>query len=329
MAADNTPIKPKLIKMSGAVKSSHGIKIIKGKNPTPPKETTDKTKDNILPTQKPEQKSAHIISTHSCAEENDENHNEILADSLKAHLSAKNQNSSVIDNILFASQNIGVNFDLMIVKAMIESDLGRLTKNSKSTASGLFQYIDSTWLTLLKRYGNDIGAPQYAQALTINPATLQTEVKEESRFSREELLDLRFDNHIASLIKAHQTKEDSDALKFIKNNGIITATDHYIAHMMGIPLAKEFYKTLENESHIILANSSNSRFEIAARLNPAFFKSSDGTALSAQNAYQQFHDKIQRRYDILQTIQSKYGNKDVALASSGSCNLPSVKTVKL
>ncbi|MGH1457054.1 MAG: hypothetical protein ACRBDI_09755 [Alphaproteobacteria bacterium] len=329
MAADNqSHIKPHHIKISHASKSNHGITIIKGKILEPQSFTL------ITPAISKEEPvksspSPNIISNRSCAQTHNSNRSVKLADSLKIHLSNRNQDPTLIDDILRASQSVGVDFDLMVVKAMIESDLGRLTKNTKSTASGLFQYIDSTWLTLLKRYGDKIGEPQYAKVLTTNPATLQTNVNEDSQFSREELLALRFNNRIAALIKAHQTKEDANALKSIKNNGIITATDHYIAHMMGIPLAKAFYKTLENESDIILINLNNNRFETAARLNPAFFNDRNGNPLNAQDAYQQFHDKISRRYDALQTIQFKYGNKGVTLTNSDGCNLPSVKTVKL
>ncbi len=329
-----TPTKPHHIKISNTVKSNHGITIIKGKAPkkmqkqalaTAPTNNTNVTKGAKIKTPAPPP-SPDFISNRSCLNPKTTNRNKNIAESLRLYLKTKNQDASVIDDILNASQSIGVDFELMITKAMIESDLGRLTKNRKSSASGLFQYIDSTWLTLLKRYGNAIGEAQYAQALQENPKTLKTDIKKNSRFSRQELLDLRFNNRIAALIKAHQTKEDQAALKHIKNNGIITATDHYIAHMMGIPLAKEFYKTLKNESHIILANSNNSRFQMAARLNPAFFNDQNGTPLSAQNAYQQFHDKVSRRYDKIRNIHKKFGNTAL---SAHNCALPSIKTATL
>ncbi len=323
MAADNTPIKPKLIKMSGAQNASYGIKIIKGKITKTKKITT--AQKEIAPKAN-KKKIANIISTKSCADENNPNQNRNIADSLKAYLSAKNQSPTIIDDILYASNKTNVDFELLIVKAMIESNLGRLTEAKNSSARGIFQYIDSTWLTLLKRYGDRIGHTKYADTLQINPKTLQAEPQKNSRFSRKELLELRYNSRIASLIKAHQIKDDEHAVKSLKNNGIITATDHYIAHMMGIPLAKEFYTLLNNESHIILTNSKSSQFERAAKLNPAFFNDHNGNALGIHDAYQKFHDKISARYDRIRNIHKQYGN---GALNRSDCNLPTIKTADL
>ena len=316
VAADSEPIKPKLISMKSAGKSNYGITIIKGKIT---KADVPNKKEPVIAPPKNEAKtnetakknnSAKIISNHSCANKNDANHNKNLADSLKAYLAAKNQDITIIDDILFASKKTNVNFELLIVKAMIESDLGRLTEAKNSSARGVFQYIDQTWLTLLKRYGDKI----------------KEDIEFDNNLPQEELLNLRYNARIASLIKSYQTLDDEKAVKALKNKGIITATDHYIAHMMGLPLAKEFYALINNESNIILAKSGNSHFKRAAKLNPAFFNDHNGNALGAQDAYQKFHDKISARYDKIQSIQKKYGN---ASLSANGCDLPSVKTARL
>lgn len=298
--------KPKHIKISNPISAyKHSINIIKGKKAPSPlsnKALKNKEPKNV----KPYSVTSHT-KTPSYEKYNQKSYNkEILADSLKAYLKSQNRPTQIIDDILYATRTTNTDFSTMILKAMIESDLGRMTIAKNSSARGVFQYIETTWLMLIKRYGDKMGMPEYANAIIINPETLKADIKQDSRFSREELLNLRNNTRIASIIKAYQTKDDEKILKSILTNRSITATDHYIVHMMGVPLAKKFYNLIEHESPVILANIKHHQFQKAVKLNPAFFKDKNGRNLDAKEAYQQFLNKIESRYKMLNAIQSQY-----------------------
>lgn len=52
-----------------------------------------------------------------------------------------------------ASAKTGSDFDYLLATAKRESSLDSSAKTKSSSATGLFQFIDQTWLGLVKRYG--------------------------------------------------------------------------------------------------------------------------------------------------------------------------------
>lgn len=229
-----------------------------------------------------------------------------LADSLKQYLTEKKQNSEIIDTLHRTSKKTGVDFDLLIVTAMIESDLGRMTISSSSSARGIYQFIEPTWLVLMKRYGERIGYKAYADMIEINKETRQPQITHGGVVMRQKILDLRYNTRIAALIKAHQIKDEGRVLRSFKNGQDINITDHYIAHMLGLSLARTFYQLKQSESGIILSNLKNRKFHEAITLNKSFFYDSNGAGLSASDAYGQFKKKIAAKFEILDAVSKGY-----------------------
>ena len=229
-----------------------------------------------------------------------------LADSLKQYLTEKKQNSEIIDTLHRTSKKTGVDFDLLIVTAMIESDLGRMTISSSSSARGIYQFIEPTWLVLMKRYGERIGYKAYADMIEINKETRQPQITHGGVVMRQKILDLRYNTRIAALIKAHQIKDEERVLRSFKNGQDINITDHYIAHMLGLSLARTFYQLKQSESVIILSNLKNRKFHEAITLNKSFFYDSNGAGLSASDAYGQFEKKIAAKFEILDAVSKGY-----------------------
>ncbi len=297
-------------------------------------DTTPKTKENkVAPAPITNTRSTPVknitpklIETRACHESTSKNSNRYknLADSLKLYLTAQNRDSSLIDDIYQASIATHIDFELLLITAMIESDLGRVTKSSTSSARGIFQYIEPTWLVLIKRYGARIGQKNYASAITINTESYLPEITDASQFTKKDILSLRDNTKIAALIKANQLKDEAKIVAKYKAGQRINATDHYIVHMLGLSQARTFYTLLKNESSNILANLNNKGFKEAIRLNPTFFYNAQNKALSAAEAYTQFHRKISQQYKRLHTISEKYGNGDLP---SSRCNLPKIQTV--
>ena len=229
-----------------------------------------------------------------------------LADSLKQYLTEKKQSSDIIDTLYRTSRNTGVDFKLLVVTAMIESDLGRMTISSSSSARGIYQFIEPTWLVLMKRYGERIGYKAYADMIEINKKTRQPQVTHGGIIMRQKILDLRYNKRIASLVKAYQIKDEERVLKSFKNGQNINITDHYIAHMLGLSLARTFYQLKQSESAVILSNLKNRKFHEAISLNRSFFYNANGSGLNASDAYGQFEKKIATKFKILDAVNKRY-----------------------
>lgn len=234
--------------------------------------------------------------------------NKKLADSLRAYMSAHNRDPGMINALYYASQETGTSFELLVIKAMLESDLGKHTIAANSSARGVFQYIDATWLALIKHHGEEIGYKPYADALEINQITRKYEVHGASPLSLTNILDLRDNPRIAALIKAYQILDEEQTLQSFKNGQDVHITDHYIVHMMGLSLARIFYKLQQSESAIIPANLTNQMFEKAIASNKYFFYGDDGNGLNATQIYSKFEERSSQKIEALRDIDTKYGS---------------------
>src|SRR4029453_7643273 len=73
--------------------------------------------------------------------------------------------AEILAAIASASRKTGSDFDYLLATAQRESNLDSRAKSKTSSASGLFQFIDQTWLSLIKRHGARHGLGQYADAI--------------------------------------------------------------------------------------------------------------------------------------------------------------------
>src|SRR6202167_5176061 len=96
--------------------------------------------------------------------------------------------SAVTGAIRQASQATGTSFNYLLATAQVESGLNPQAGASTSSARGLFQFIDKTWLATMKQAGPSLGYGQYAAAITQN-ASGHYEVRDPSL--RSEILKLR------------------------------------------------------------------------------------------------------------------------------------------
>ena len=65
-----------------------------------------------------------------------------------------------------AAQATGTSFDYLLATAKVESDLDPNLAMRSSTATGLFQFIEQTWLATLKQAGPAFGYGGYANAIS-------------------------------------------------------------------------------------------------------------------------------------------------------------------
>src|SRR5271170_6515224 len=65
-----------------------------------------------------------------------------------------------------AANNTGASFQYMLTTAKMESDFNPSAGASTSSAHGLYQFIDQTWLGTVKEAGAQLGYGKYADAIT-------------------------------------------------------------------------------------------------------------------------------------------------------------------
>ena len=97
-----------------------------------------------------------------------------------------------------ASSTTGVDFDFLMKTARRESAMNPAARAGTSSASGLFQFIEQTWLATVKQHGAKHGYGQYADLIHRG---------DDGRWkvqgsARNVVLDLRFDAQAASSMAA-------------------------------------------------------------------------------------------------------------------------------
>src|ERR1700691_1733952 len=80
--------------------------------------------------------------------------------------SSNSAGSAVTGAIQQAAQATGTSFQYLLATAQVESGLNPQAGAATSSARGLFQFIDQTWLATMKQSGAALGYGQYAAAIT-------------------------------------------------------------------------------------------------------------------------------------------------------------------
>lgn len=193
------------------------------------------------------------------------------------------QNTEVQAAIARASVRTGVDFDYLLAQAKLESGLDPRAKAATSSATGLFQFIDSTWTRMVDRHGSKHGMEWADQAIgaggrIADPAT------------RAQIMSLRYDADASSLMAAELARENADGLRVTLGREPEPA-ELYLAHFLGLSGAQKFLGALG-------ANPDQSAVALMpqpARANrPIFYE--DGRARSVGEVMMVMRDKVDSAY---------------------------------
>jgi hypothetical protein len=127
-----------------------------------------------------------------------------------------------------AARATGVDFDFLLRTARRESALNPQARARTSSAAGLFQFIEQTWLATVKRHGARHGYGQYAD-LIHQGADGRWRVEGSARNM---VLDLRFDANAASAMAGELTASNAAYLRG-RTGREPGAGDLYAAHFLG------------------------------------------------------------------------------------------------
>lgn len=175
--------------------------------------------------------------------------------------------STVSASLRQASARTGVDFDYLAMTAARESSFNSQAKAKTSSATGLFQFIDQTWLSVLKQTGASHGLGREAAAIQQDS---QGRYFVPDRALRAEIMDLRKDPSIASLMAGELTAQNSRILENALGRAPSNA-ELYMAHFMGPSGASKLLTAAERMPDGTAADLFPRE---AAANKPIFFKAS-------------------------------------------------------
>jgi hypothetical protein len=165
-----------------------------------------------------------------------------------------------------AGDKSNVDFDYLLQTAMRESSLNPEAKAPTSSAVGLFQFLESTWLQVMKEQGPRLGYQQYSSAISVDG---DGDYVVRDKAMRKEILALREDPQIAADMAAAFTQSNGAYLegKFGKHP---SPGELYIAHFLGPQGAEKLFRAgLDNPDQI-----AAKLFPKQAKANPQIFYNS-------------------------------------------------------
>ena len=128
-----------------------------------------------------------------------------------------------------ASNATGVDFTFLMGTAKRESGFNPGAKARTSSASGLFQFVDQTWLATLKKHGSKYGYARYADLISQGP---DGRYRVEGDEARKAVLGLKMDPHAASLMAGELASDHASYLRG-RVGRTPTAGELYAAHFLG------------------------------------------------------------------------------------------------
>lgn len=182
--------------------------------------------------------------------------------------------------IAYASSRTGVDFDYLLGQAKVESGLNAAARAGSSSASGLYQFIESSWLAVVKKHGAEHGLGWAADA--IGPGNRVADPG-----ARRAILNLRDDPAAASLMAAEHASDNKTALEGALGRAA-TGTDLYMAHFLGLGGATRFLSTMQSNPQA----SGAALFPAAAHANRSVFYEPNGAPRSLEGIYQRLAGKL-------------------------------------
>lgn len=187
---------------------------------------------------------------------------------------------SVLGAVREASRRTGADFDYMMAKAAQESGFRADAQASTSSATGLYQFIESTWLGMVRDHGARHGLGGLARQIGAGPDGNPT-VSDPA--TRNRILELRRDPRL-NAVMAGEFANDNKAHLERAVGGEIGATELYLAHFLGADGAESFLTGLRATPERPAADL----FPAAARANRAVFFDDAGAPRSLRAIHDRF-----------------------------------------
>lgn len=192
--------------------------------------------------------------------------------------------SRVGSAIAAASARTGVDFQYLMSQARIESGFDPDAKARTSSATGLYQFIDQTWLGTVKEHGAKHGLGWAAGAIQ-QRSNGHFHVADAA--TRSAILALRNQPEAASAMAAEYAADNRAHLES-RLGRPVESVDLYLAHFLGPAGAEQFLAALDSDP----STSGAAILPDAARANRPIFYRPDGSARTVAEIRTNFAEKL-------------------------------------
>lgn len=199
---------------------------------------------------------------------------------------ASNDPGALIDAIRSVTELSGHSFQTMLAQATQESHLNVAANNSASSAAGPFQFLDSTWLDMIRRNGDAYGLGALARQIKVGrngaPFVANAAV-------RKEILDLRHDPNLSAGMAARYLAEGRAHLSRLLHRPA-TEIESRMAYVMGPAGAARLIRAASTSPQ----ESAAGLLPAAAAANRSLFYGSDGRALTTHEVVANLTRRMQQ-----------------------------------
>ncbi len=202
------------------------------------------------------------------------------------------------DMLTETSKYTGIDAGTLATVAMMESSMDANARAGTSTAKGLFQFINSTWKSMMGKHGAEYGVPSNASP---------------------------YDPAASALMGAEYLKGSRDAAATV-TEGDPTITDLYMGHFLGHGGMRRFIRNMRKDPSRI----AEMDFRDQAKANPKIFRDKQNRPLSYRGVYNLMANKTRNnsvsasRYVSILSPQAPLQSVD-----SPESTLPPVEPVTL
>jgi hypothetical protein len=184
-----------------------------------------------------------------------------------------------------AATSTGASFGYLLATAQIESNFNPSAQASTSSAQGLYQFIDQTWLATMKEAGPRLGLGNYAASIS-RQADGRFEVADPN--ARNAIMGLRNNANVSAMMAGAYAQNNAtqlgDALGRAPSEGEL-----YIAHFLGSDGASRLIRAAAQQP---TANAT-AMFPQAAGANRPIFFDKSGYPRSALEVYRVLTSKFE------------------------------------
>jgi Transglycosylase SLT domain len=200
--------------------------------------------------------------------------------------------STVTGAIRQASQATGTSFNYLLATAQVESGLNPQAGAPTSSARGLFQFVEQTWLGTIKQSGAALGYGRYADAIT---RTASGHYQVDDPVMRSEILKLRNDPTANAVMAGAFTRANA-AILTNRLGRAPSEGELYMAHFLGAGAAARLITLAAGSPSASAADF----FGHAARANASIFYD---RATGAARSLAQVRNVLTARYDVARSNQ--------------------------
>lgn len=204
---------------------------------------------------------------------------------------------SVVEHVVKAAQTTDMDPALLMAIAEKESNFITRARARTSSASGLFQFVEKTWLQAMKHFGHRYGRAEEAKAIATDDGGSVAPQQ------RAKILGLRNDPYLSAALAAEMLKKDGAKIAE-KIGRPLTAGETYLIHFLGPEDAERFMKTMNEAPNV----SAAALLPRPARANRPIFYEQQGRKLkdrSVAEVHEAFEEMMGKRTNRYEDVASK------------------------